>query len=98
MRFLRKYMATGGPRAWPLPLGALGRAAGARGEACGEVRGGAARFARCGIQPGRAAPPRTSPHASPRTPAARPKWPKGRGQALGPPVAMYFHKKGVEIT
>ena len=21
------------------------------------------------------------------------RWPKGRGQALGPPVAMYFHKK-----
>ena len=31
-------------------------------------------------------------------PAARPKWPKGRGQALGPPVAMYFHKQGIEIT
>ncbi len=35
---------------------------------------------------------------SPRAPAARPKAPKGRGQALGPPVAMYFHKKRIEIT
>ena len=48
-------MATGGPRTWPLPLGPLGRALG-----------------------------------------ARPKGPEGRGQALGPPVAMYFHKKGIE--
>jgi len=24
--------------------------------------------------------------------------PMGPGPALGPPVAMYFHKKGIEIT
>ena len=24
--------------------------------------------------------------------------PKGSGSALEPPVAMYFHKKGIEIT
>ena len=26
------------------------------------------------------------------------KAPKGSGSALEPPVAMYFHKKGIEIT
>ncbi len=91
MRSLLKYMAPGGLRAWPLPLGALGRAAGARGEA--RARG--PRFARGGVL-GRGGDPLA--RTSPRAPAARPKAPKGRGQALGPPVAMYFHKKRIEIT
>ena len=30
-------------------------------------------------------------------PKLGPKAPKGSGPALGPPVAMYFHKKGIEI-
>ena len=84
-------MATGGARAWPLPLGPLGRAPGARGD----VRAGGGAIGWDGVlhQLGAAPPPRTSP----RAPGARPKGPKGRGQALGPPVAMYFHKKGIKI-
>ena len=36
--------------------------------------------------------------ARPLAPRRAPLGPKGRGQALGPPVAMYFHKKGIEIA
>ena len=38
-------------------------------------------------------------HRGPMGPCALgPKRSKGSGPALGPPVAMYFHKKGMEIT
>ena len=72
-----------GPRAGPGPLGPLGRAPGARGEA---RAGGPNNLA--GYQPRNRGPPA---RASPRAPGARPKGPKGPGPALGP-GPVYFIK------
>ena len=80
-------MATGGSSAEPEPLGALDmgpRALGPGGRLLGKVR--------VGGWGGGAAGPR----ARARGPMS--KAPKGSGSALEPPAAMYFHKKGIEIT
>ena len=80
-------MAAGGSSAEPEPLGALGARAhgpGPGGPAAGDSPGGGVG----GGSRSRAQGPGPLAHVRPRAWARR----------LSPPAAMYFHKKGVEIT
>ena len=104
-------MATGGTGAGLEPLGAsAARAhepwAGARALGLGCARGGRPAGTRNSAPSKRWRPPRAhlAAHPSPRARALAhgscalaAEAPKGSGSALEPPVAMYFHKKGIVI-